>query len=154
MNSRIDDVSVGIPAEAAAGQGLLPALHQMDQPGEGRLQTGRFQSRFPLMGSAQEQTRHELRDHGPSSKVPYFFNHYNIILGNKMSRWPSGQRCRLASVGTRVRSQPKSKLFSKQSTVSNYPLLVVFNLIISLNSKIFFKKISLNFKKKFRKNFI
>ena len=28
-----------------------------------------------------------------------------------MAVWPSGQRCQLASVGTRVRFQPKSKLF-------------------------------------------
>ena len=41
----------------------------MDQPGEGRLQTGRLQGRLALMGSAQEQTRHELRNHGPSFKV-------------------------------------------------------------------------------------
>ena len=67
--SRFDDVLVGVPAEAAAGQGLLSALHQVDQPREGRLQAGRLQSRFAVMGPAQEQARHELRDHGPRPEV-------------------------------------------------------------------------------------
>ena len=69
VHSRIDHLPVGVPAQAAAGQGLLPALHQMDQPRERRLQIGRLESRFSIMGPPQEQARHELRDHGPSLKV-------------------------------------------------------------------------------------
>ena len=45
----------------------------------------------------------------------------------KIAGWPSGQRCKLASVGTRVRFQPKAKLFSDESKVSNNTLLVLLN---------------------------
>ena len=41
--------------------------------------------------------------------------------------WPSGQRCQLLSVGTRVQFQPKSKFFFEELRVWNNSLLVILN---------------------------
>lgn len=60
---------MGIPAQAAPGPRVLPSVHQVDQPGEGRVQAGRLQSRLQAVGHAQEQTGHELRNDGPSTAV-------------------------------------------------------------------------------------
>lgn len=56
---------MGVPAEAAAGPRVLPALHQVDEPREGRVQAGRLEGGVAALGPAQEQAGHELRDHGP-----------------------------------------------------------------------------------------
>jgi len=53
-------IFVGISSEAAAGQRLLPEVHQVEQQGEGHLQAGGQQGRVPAVGAAQEQARHEL----------------------------------------------------------------------------------------------
>ena len=52
-----------------AGQRVLSEIHQMGKQREGDLQAGRQQGRVQALGPSQEQTRHELRDHGPSSEV-------------------------------------------------------------------------------------
>ncbi|KAL4713576.1 hypothetical protein ACJJTC_006164, partial [Scirpophaga incertulas] len=62
-------VPVGVPAEAAAGPRVLPALHQVDQSREGRVQARRLQGRVAPVGAAQEQAGHELRDHGPRAAL-------------------------------------------------------------------------------------
>ena len=41
--------------------------------------------------------------------------------------WPSGQRCKLASVESRVQSQPKAKHFLEELRVSNSTLFVILN---------------------------
>jgi len=50
------------------------------------------------------------------------FYHIKTFFQVKIAGWPSGQRCRLASMVTRVRSQSKSKLFSEELTelIMNY----------------------------------
>lgn len=55
---------VGVPAEAAAGPRVLPALYQVDEPREGRVQAGGLEGGVAAVGPAQEQARHELRDDG------------------------------------------------------------------------------------------
>lgn len=65
----LHDVPLGVPAEAPAGQGVLPQVHQMDQQGEGCLQAGRLQGGVQAVGHAQEQAGHELRDHGEGTEV-------------------------------------------------------------------------------------
>lgn len=60
---------LGVPPQAAPGQGLLPQVHQVEQPREGRLQTGGQQGRLPAVGSAQEQAGHELRDDGAGAAL-------------------------------------------------------------------------------------
>lgn len=60
---------VGVPAEAAAGPRVLPPLHQVDQPRQGRLQARRLQGRVQVVGNAQEQAGHELRDDGPRAAL-------------------------------------------------------------------------------------
>ena len=64
-----DHLPLGVLAQATAGQGKLPAFHQVDQQGERCLQVGRLQGRLQALGPSQEQARHELRDNGPSSQV-------------------------------------------------------------------------------------
>lgn len=56
---------MGVPAQTAAGPRVLPPLHQVDQPRQGRLQARRLQGRVQVVGHAQEQAGHELRDNGP-----------------------------------------------------------------------------------------
>ena len=51
------------------GQRVLSQVHQVGQPREGHLQAGGQQGCVPAVGAAQEQARHELRDHGPRSQV-------------------------------------------------------------------------------------
>ena len=51
------------------GQRVLSEIHQMGKQREGDLQAGRQQGRVQTLGPSQEQTRHELRDDGPSSEV-------------------------------------------------------------------------------------
>ena len=41
----------------------------MDEPRKRHFQVGGFQSCVQIVGSSQKQTRHELRNHGKSSKV-------------------------------------------------------------------------------------
>lgn len=60
---------MGVFVEAAPRPGLLPALYQMDKPGEGSVQTRRLQGCLQVMGTAQKQARHELRDYGEGLKV-------------------------------------------------------------------------------------
>lgn len=60
---------MGVPAEAAAGQGVLPEVHQVDEQGEGSLQVGRLEGRLEAVGVAQEQAGHELRDDGQGAEV-------------------------------------------------------------------------------------
>jgi len=60
---------MGVPAQAAPGQRVLSQVHQVGQPREGHLQAGGQQGGVPAVGAAQEQARHELRDHGPRSQV-------------------------------------------------------------------------------------
>ena len=45
--------------------------------------------------------------HPKSSTLAFIKNFFEKLR----ARWPSGQRCKLESVGTRVRFQPKSKIF-------------------------------------------
>lgn len=72
--SRIYYVPVGVFVEAAPRPGLLPALYQMDKPGEGSVQTRRLQGCLQVMGTAQKQARHELRDYGEGLKVCRLFS--------------------------------------------------------------------------------
>lgn len=65
----IHDVPLGVPAETPPGQGVLSQVHQVDQQGEGRLQAGRLEGGVQAVGYAQEQARHELRDHGKGPEV-------------------------------------------------------------------------------------
>ena len=51
---------------------MLSKIHQMGQQREGHLQIGGQQGRVQVVGHAQEQTRHELRNHGQGSQVIYF----------------------------------------------------------------------------------
>ena len=51
------------------GQRVLSQVHQVGQPREGHLQAGGQQGGVPAVGAAQEQARHELRDHGPRSQI-------------------------------------------------------------------------------------
>lgn len=66
---RFHHVPVGIPAQAAAGPRVLPALHQVDQPREGRVQAGGLEGGVAPVGAAQEQAGHELRDDGPRAAL-------------------------------------------------------------------------------------
>ena len=68
------DLPVGVPAEAAAGQELLPQDHQVDQPGEGRVPADGQQGGLAALGPAQEQARHELRDDGQGIEVSCTIN--------------------------------------------------------------------------------
>ena len=64
----------------------------------------------------------------PWETCPLYLNIYFKKFWQKWTGWPSGQRCRLAIVGNRVRSQPKSKLFFFQrNQVSKNTLLVILN---------------------------
>ena len=85
---------------------MLSALHQMDQPRERSLQVGRFQGRLKTLGSTQEQTRHELRNYGPSTEVflvvyfyfiSTFFKFAYCILQVLLSTWHFGQSGRSAT---------------------------------------------------------
>ena len=51
------------------GQRMLSKVHQMGKQREGNLQAGGQQGRLQTVGASQEQTGHELRDHGQSSQV-------------------------------------------------------------------------------------
>ena len=51
------------------GQRVLSQIHQVGKQREGHLQAGGQQGRVQAVGAPQEQTGHELRDHGPSSQV-------------------------------------------------------------------------------------
>lgn len=48
----------------------------MDEQGEGRLQAGRLQGGVEVMGHAQEQAGHELRNHGPRSEILLSEGHF------------------------------------------------------------------------------
>lgn len=60
---------MGVSAQAAAGPRVLPAVHQVDEPGQGRLQARRLEGRLQAVGHAQEQTGHELRNDGARPPV-------------------------------------------------------------------------------------
>lgn len=60
---------LGVSPQAPPGPRVLPALHQVDEPREGRLQAGGLEGRLPAVGAAQEQAGHELRDDGPGAPL-------------------------------------------------------------------------------------
>lgn len=60
---------MGVSTEAPAGPGVLSEVHQVDEPGEGRVQAGGLEGGFEVVGAAQEQTGHELRDDGTGVEV-------------------------------------------------------------------------------------
>ena len=67
-------------------------------------------SRFAFMGVI----------HGVDTGTFYYIN---TIFEKKSAGWPSGQRCELAIVGSRVRFQPKSKfLWRNQKSRSTHCL--------------------------------
>lgn len=62
-------IPLGVPPQTPARQGVLPSLHQVDEPREGRVQTGGLEGGVAAVGAAQEQARHELRDDGPRAAL-------------------------------------------------------------------------------------
>ena len=54
------------------GQRVLSPVHQVGKQREGHLQAGGQQGRVQAVGASQEQTGHELRNHGQGSQVIYF----------------------------------------------------------------------------------
>lgn len=72
LSFRFHDVPVGVFVETITKLRLLSAVHQMVEPGKGRIQIGRLQSGVEALGRTQEQTGHELRNDGTSSQVLYF----------------------------------------------------------------------------------
>lgn len=67
---------MGVPAEAAPRQGVLPQVHQVDEQGEGSIQAGGLEGGVPVVGHAQEQARHELRDDGTGPEVLLSEGHF------------------------------------------------------------------------------
>ena len=59
--------------------------------------------------------------------APPTFSLLKIILLINYAGWPNGQRRKLSSQETRVRFQPKSKFFSKESRFSNNTVLAILN---------------------------
>lgn len=73
LSFRFHDVPVGVFVETVTKLRLLSAVHQMVEPGKGRIQIGRLQSGVEALGRTQEQTGHELRNDGTSSQVIVLF---------------------------------------------------------------------------------
>ena len=63
---------------------------------------------------------------------PYFIYNKNIFAFNKFE-WPSGQRCQLEGLSTRVLFPPKSQLSSVNFKVSNIIYRFELNYIFFLN---------------------
>ena len=60
---------MGIPTTTSTESRVLSPTYQVDKPTPGHLQTHRLKIRVAALGPSQEQTRHELRNDGPSSPV-------------------------------------------------------------------------------------